>query len=79
MKLRVMKCFNVMLFFVFFFWVLTSKLSSIPGLEDVTVDRVDQRRPAETNGPAAGSSAPAVSTAPSPPSQVDQTSDSVPT
>lgn len=53
--------------------VLTLKLSSIPGLEDVTVDGVDQRPSAQTNGPAVGSSTPAVSTAPSPPSEVDQT------
>lgn len=39
--------------------ILEAKLSSIPGLEDVTVDRVDQR-PAETNGPpvSAASSSP---------------------
>ncbi|MCJ8736249.1 hypothetical protein PDJAM_G00256900 [Pangasius djambal] len=50
--------------------ILETKLSSIPGLEDVTVDGVDQRPSAETNGPAVGSSTPAVSTAPSPPSEV---------
>ncbi|XP_027019706.1 WASH complex subunit 3 [Tachysurus fulvidraco] len=50
--------------------ILETKLSSIPGLEDVTVDRVDRRPSAETNGPAVVSSAPAGSTAPSPPSEV---------
>lgn len=50
--------------------ILETKLSSIPGLEDVTVDGVDQRPSAVTNGPAVGSSIPAVSTAPSPPSEV---------
>ncbi|KAK2834663.1 hypothetical protein Q7C36_015364 [Tachysurus vachellii] len=50
--------------------ILETKLSSIPGLEDVTVDRVDRRPSAETNGPAVGSSAPAGSTVPSPPSEV---------
>ncbi|TSK13550.1 WASH complex subunit 3 [Bagarius yarrelli] len=50
--------------------ILETKLSSIPGLEDVTVDGASQRPAAETNGPAAGSSTPVVSTASSPPSQV---------
>ncbi|XP_060770277.1 WASH complex subunit 3 [Neoarius graeffei] len=50
--------------------ILETKLSSIPGLEDVTVDGVAQRPSPETNGPAVGSSTPAVSTAPSPPSEI---------
>ncbi|KAF5901651.1 WASH complex subunit CCDC53 [Clarias magur] len=49
--------------------ILETKLSSIPGLEEVTVDGVNQRLPTETNGPAVGSGPPAVTAAPSPPSE----------
>ncbi|KAM9495778.1 WASH complex subunit 3 [Clarias gariepinus] len=49
--------------------ILETKLSSIPGLEEVTVNGVDQRLPTETNGPAVGSSPSAVTAAPSPPSE----------
>ncbi|XP_062860121.1 WASH complex subunit 3 [Trichomycterus rosablanca] len=47
--------------------ILEAKLSSIPGLEEVTVD---QRLSTETNGPAVGPSSTATSTASSPPSEV---------
>uniref|UniRef100_A0A3Q4ACX5 WASH complex subunit 3 n=1 Tax=Mola mola TaxID=94237 RepID=A0A3Q4ACX5_MOLML len=33
--------------------ILEAKLSSIPGLEDVTIEGVSQRQPAQTNGPTA--------------------------
>ncbi|XP_072528595.1 WASH complex subunit 3 isoform X2 [Salminus brasiliensis] len=47
--------------------ILEAKLSSIPGLEDVTVDGVSQRASTETNGPAVGSSGTAASNVPSSP------------
>ncbi|KAF7701834.1 WASH complex subunit 3 [Silurus meridionalis] len=50
--------------------ILETKLSSIPGLEDVTIHRVDQRPSPETNGPAAGSTASPAPAASSPPSEV---------
>lgn len=35
--------------------ILEAKLSSIPGLEDVTIDGLNQRQPAQTNGPSTAS------------------------
>ncbi|XP_054480798.1 WASH complex subunit 3 [Anoplopoma fimbria] len=35
--------------------ILEAKLSSIPGLEDVTIDGISQRQPAQTNGPTTAS------------------------
>lgn len=54
--------------------ILEAKLSSIPGLEDVTVDGLSQRQPAQSNGPTAASqsqtkSPPAVSLPPPEPTQ----------
>ncbi|XP_036432577.1 WASH complex subunit 3 [Colossoma macropomum] len=49
--------------------ILEAKLSSIPGLEDVTVDGVSQRPSTQTNGPAVGSNGTAAPTGPSPSSE----------
>ncbi|XP_066525766.1 WASH complex subunit 3 [Hoplias malabaricus] len=49
--------------------ILEAKLSSIPGLEDVTVDGVSQRPSTESNGPVGGSSGAAAPTGSSPPSE----------
>ncbi|XP_068573450.1 WASH complex subunit 3 [Cebidichthys violaceus] len=50
--------------------ILEAKLSSIPGLEDVTIDGISQRRPAQTNGPTTASQSqadgPAAGTLPPP-------------
>lgn len=50
--------------------ILEAKLSSIPGLEDVTVDGVSPRPSTETNGPSVGSSGAAASAIPSSPPEV---------
>ncbi|KAI3366704.1 hypothetical protein L3Q82_009377 [Scortum barcoo] len=54
--------------------ILEAKLSSIPGLEDVTVDGLSQRQPPQPNGPTAASQSqtegpPAVSMPPQEPTQ----------
>ncbi|KAL6473664.1 hypothetical protein MHYP_G00172250 [Metynnis hypsauchen] len=49
--------------------ILEAKLSSIPGLEDVTVDGVSQRPSNQTNGPTVGSSGTTAPTGPSPSSE----------
>ncbi|XP_029019249.1 WASH complex subunit 3 [Betta splendens] len=55
--------------------ILEAKLSSIPGLEDVTIDRLSQQQPTQTNGPtpASQSQADAPTAAMLPPSEPVQT------